>query len=381
MTKGAIKAIAVALAVAIVGATVAAGVGSAKGGKPFQNPHIETWFDNWGKPSATTPTDTNATWGGVIDNVGNELNATTTYEMPAAMAFYATRDVAQSSQLAAPSVTVTCSHNFEFNNVPIKWTIEYPSGASATDVVTVTRASDDMTVTLSCCAPFDKKLTLKAAVANNPEKNATCTIDYVKRLDKFTSYLSNNDFGDENTIMADFFFGTGTTEGTVKVDTVWLNVRNIFQNAVKSKLKFDIEFKECQLDGLTTNYLSNNLIEAYTQSISQGITTIDTWCYSDFIKDFDSFDEAHKKAIYYAWYDAYYRDYDSGEYLPSGSSFDYYIDNGNLEISCNVILEYNGKTVQTKVFDTFSCDSCLLTGSSQGVNLSPNLTLNGNVGL
>ena len=64
-----------------------------------------------------------------MDGDGNEMNNEATYAMPAAMAFYSNSsdDISQSLLLASPSVTVTCTHNFELNNIKVDWSVEYPS--------------------------------------------------------------------------------------------------------------------------------------------------------------------------------------------------------------------------------------------------------------
>lgn len=178
------------------------------------------------------------TWGGVIDDVGNEMNAKATYDMPATMAFYTTTPTALAEQLnlSAPSVTVTCSHNFEYNNILVDWSIEYPSGASATDVVTVTPTSDgSLTANVSRSAPFDTQLTLKATLRGNPEKTATCTIDYVKRIDTFNNIAINaTDFGDDSGISCNPVFGTGTIKGNLRIKEITWLLDSDFESVVQT---------------------------------------------------------------------------------------------------------------------------------------------------
>lgn len=359
MTKGAIKAIAIGVSALLIGATVTAGVGSAKGGKPFQNPHIETWFNNWGKPAAQEQAQT---WGGVIDDVGNELNAETTYAMPAAMAFYSTisDDVAQNSRLSSPSVTVTCSHNFEFNNVYVDWSVEYPSGASAADIVTVTPTSDgSCTANVSCTAPagFDTQLTLKATLRGNEEKTATCTIDYIRRISTFNQISINGTDLDDNSGLSCYpIFGTGTVKGTLRVKSVTWNLTSDFENKVKSYLKFPIKF---------TYHQENDKILNDKYYDYDG----DTLTYSMFIENFDDYDQAHKNAIYYAWWTAY--------------NSDNYKQYSNVILDVEIELLYNGNVIQTYSESEYlgGASRNSLSGEVYGIDLAPDLTLNGNIAL
>ena len=366
MTKGAIKAIAIGASALLIGATVAAGVGSAKGGKPFQNPHIETWFNNWGKHQEDNPTEnptTNApttqahTWGGVIDDVGNAMNETeTTYAMPAALAFYSTTAPVLESKLAAPSVTVTCSHNFEFNNVLVDWSVEYPNGESAADIVNVTPTSDgSLTATLTCSGAFSEPLTLKATLRGNEEKTATCRIDYVKRLQSFKDvYINFNDFEDDCEIQVNPVFGQGTVSGDLKISHISFSLLETFQIGVKHALKFDIDFKSYEMNDilLDSNYIGDNG---------------EDWAYSMFIENFDNYDQAHKNAIYYAW----------------NSVFSHRFNNKNImSLNVDIALLYNGRTISlVSETDYISRTGSYLTGAYYGEDLSPDLTLNGNFAL
>lgn len=184
MTKGAIKAIAIGVSALLIGATVAAGVGSAVGGKPFQNPHIETWFNNWGKHNVDTPSSPALkSWGKAIDDRGNEMNAEVTYVMPRGIAFTSQIDesLISTSNLSAPEITVSASSSLPFVKPDLDWTVKYPSGASATDVVSITPANDKLTAKIKCLEPFEEQLILEVSEHNGDSK-ATATIDYVKRI-------------------------------------------------------------------------------------------------------------------------------------------------------------------------------------------------------
>lgn len=332
--------------------TIAAAIGSLG----FTKKDVKTWFNNWGK-SANSQSETRETWGGVIDNVGNELNAETTYAMPAAMAFYASvpDDVAQSARLASPGVTVTCSHNFEFSNVLVDWSVEYPSGASAADIVTVTPTGDgSLTANINCSAPFDTQLTLKATLRGNERKTATCTIDFMKRIEylNFARILGWK-MEQIGGIQIDPVFGIGTVEGLIHINEAYLQITDDFQKKVKYYLKFNIDFKPYCLE----NYLLDNEFETY----------FDNWSYEMFIQDFDSYDEAHKNAIYYAWYTAGYD----------------FVGKNNISIDLNIDLSYKGKYLFNFIESNYLGETYLnrLGSGDYAATISPDLTLNTNVAL
>lgn len=301
------------------------------------------------------------TWGGVIDDVGNEMNAKATYDMPATMAFYATTPTALAEQLnlSAPSVTVTCSHNFEFNNILVDWSIEYPSGASATDVVTVTPTSDgSLTANVRCSAPFDTQLTLKATLRGNPEKTATCTIDYVKRITTFNDIVLNaSDFGDDSGISCNPVFGTGTIKGNLRIKEITWLLDSDFENEVQSYLKFAIKF--------TSHKESNKILNEYYAYDGDLLT------YSMFVENFDNYDEAHKNAIYYAWWTAF----NNGNYIKNHRS--------NVVLDVDIELLYNGNVIQNYVESDYlgGLSFNYLSGEVYGIDLSPDLTLNTSVTL
>ncbi|MCI8368129.1 MAG: hypothetical protein HFJ81_00640 [Clostridia bacterium] len=351
--------IALILAAAIV---IVCGVGSSVNGKWFKNKDIQTWFKFWGQNSSQE--ETRAPWGGVVDGDGNEMNNEATYAMPAAMAFYSNSsdDISQSLLLASPSVTVTCTHNFELNNIKVDWSVEYPSGANATDIITVTPESDGSTrATVQCSAPFDTQITLKATLRGNTEKTATCAIDYVKRIERCNSIsISGTDFEEEGGLSCSTVFGSGTITGQLKVRQVFYRLLDTFEEDVQSYLKFDIAFKSYSEGNLTLN---KNTYENSYNAVGE------VWAYDMFIKDFENYDEAHKNAIYFAWFAAY----NNGKYLQNYRSI--------ILLDVDIDVLYNGKTLQT-----FSETDYIeprgynyLNGETKGYSLAPDLDLNNGV--
>lgn len=355
--KNLIIALAVLLLAAVL--TVVAAIGSLG----FTNKDFKTWFNNWGSAAGNQneQNETRTTWGGAVDGDGNEMNNKATYAMPATMAFYATveEDIAHNLRLSSPSVMVTCSHNFEFNNIKVDWSVEYPSGASATDIITVTPASDgSTTASVQCSGAFDRQIMLKATLRGHTEKVATCTIDYVKRLAPFNYVaIHGTDFDDGGGVYCSPNFTTGTVTGRLRVSQISYCLLGEFTEAVQSYLKFEIQFK---------SYTEGNLM---LNEMNYSADT-DAWTYSKFIYGFDEYDSAHKNAIYYAWNAAF----EEGKYIDNKRS--------TVLLDFDIDLLYNGKLIasfsETNYVGTGSMIN-YLSGSLYGSELAPDLTLNNGV--
>lgn len=353
------KKLIIALACVVLAAVLTAVAAIGSKGFTIKNP--KNYFNNWGKP--TTDTETRAPWGGVVDGDGNEMNNEATYAMPAAMAFYSNSsdDILQSPLLASPSVTVMCSHNFELNNIKVDWSVEYPSGANATDIITVTPESDGSTrATVQCSAPFDTQITLKATLRGNTEKTATCTIDYVKRIERCNFFsIEGTDFEEDGGLSCSPVFGSGTVTGQLKVRQVFYRLLDTFEEDVQSYLKFDIAFKSYGEGNLTLTKDYENLYTAISGA----------WAYDMFIKDFENYDEAHKNAIYFAWRAAF----TNGKYLQNQRSI--------ILLDVDIDVLYNGKTLQTfsEIDYTEPRGYNYLSGDTKGYSLAPDLDLNNGV--
>lgn len=350
---------AIGLSAICIGGAVAAGVGSAVDGIPFQNSHIETWFNSWGKGSQNSDS-TAQSWGGVVDDVGNDMNSEITYAMPTAMSFYSTFSSELASRLSSPSVTVTCSHNFEFNNVLVDWSVEYPSGASAADVVTVTPIYDgSLIATVSCITSFDTQLILRATLRSDPQISATCTVDYIRRIESISNTkIGGSDAADGWWIELKPVLGIGTVNGDLWVSSISFYLTEDFKQYVRNYLTFDIEFLPYGSSEIALSYDSDYWVS----------DEIDILSYDMFIEGFDDYDEAHKEAIYYAWFTAY-NDYRQ-------SYYSYY--NGTIDITIEVL--YNGVIIN-KLAESDLTGCFKFTGSAYGSDLSPVLNLNNGIAL
>ena len=297
-------------------------------------------------------------WGKVMDDAGNEMNSAETYDMPSAILFYSTStpETATSLKLAPPTVTVTASHNFALNNVEVDWATEYPSGANASDTVTVTPTKDgSLTATLQCRKQFEHPITLKVTLRSNPTKTATCKINYIKRVDGFSNFsLCGTDFGDTSGIECTPVFGAGTAKGSLQIKQLTYRLLDGFKTAVQNNLKFEVAFKDYSVSDIALN----DKYYSYEGEI---------WAYSMFIENFDAYDAAHKNAIYYAWYSAYFKEYDG----KSNIYFDFEME-----------LIYSGTVIESiQETDYLGTNTSYLNGDCYGYDASPDLTLNGNITL
>ena len=360
-----IAIVSIVVALILAAATIVMGyITRDDAGNWFHNNDLATW--GWNKSDKEEGTE-KMSWGGAIDNVGNELNSKTTYAMPGGMAFYAayTDELANKLDLSAPSVTVTCSHNFEFNNVFVDWSVEYPSGTSAADVLTVTPTSDgSLTATVTCLKGFDQQLILKATLRGNSEKTATCKIDYVKRIERINSIsMGATDFGDNTGIGVTSTLGAGTITGTQRASVTY-KILDGFQTEVRKYLKFDISFKSYSESDV-------NLVEYSIKGQPYYSYDGEVWAYSMFIEGFDTYDEAHQNAIYYAWRAAFC------------NAFQY---KTNVIIDADISVLYNGKVIQT-VSETdyigtgVGNGSLYLSGEVYADGIAPALSLNDGITL
>lgn len=303
------------------------------------------------------------TAGKVYDGARNELNADSTYAMPTSVVFsplYA-EPVATSLGLPPMSVNISVSHDFEFNNIKIDWESTYADGGDASAAVKVTPTVEgSSTAKLECLSAFSKQITITANVRGNEDNKATCTVDYVKRLNNMTDFSPNGtDFDDPNG--ADFCveFSEGTITPDIYIDRLTFNFKSEFAEAVNSYLTFNVE--------LISHSFVNQKCEISNQSnkILASQDTCDKYEWSWVIKDFDNFDEAHKKAIYYAWYHAYC---DMGYFA------------SNFTVDVTISAQYNGNYFGgVEETEFIGNGNMYLSGEQYGGELEPSLSFNTNV--
>lgn len=358
----------VCAAVIFVGGLCAIGYSSrdSRTGKWFSDSHL-SWNKDGNSVEIDNKVETNS-WGGVVDGDGNKMNEVATYAMPASMAFYAAAPVAETVEQSNPAVTITASHNFEYNNIAVDWSAEYPSGVSASDVLTVTPTSDgSLTASVSCSAPFSTQITLKVTSRDNPEVFATTTVDYIRRIDSVANLgkLFKAQEGkelnssDATKLDADINFGVGTIYGDISVKSVRLywdsNAVKCYSALLVNNMRDKYHLKDYVLGNISL--VSDDNVHFASES-----TVID-WSVSNLVNGYVNASSSEKQAIDYALYNGYKN---------FGSKVNIYSE---------YVLEvkYNGSVIQEYSRSAFTFVKW--TGAKGAEELKPDLTFNTNVAL
>lgn len=224
-----------ACALALVTAASAIGVGTSG----FKDWSFSKWFgdgthiEGENKEGIVT--------GNAYASDGSILSDGQVHELQAFTFFSPIADLGSSSVYVGPSVTVSVKQSMPFNKVVVDWKVTYPSGADASDVVTVTPSSDDsLTVTVTYIKAFSQQLTLTATVRGGTN-SVSCTIDCVKAVSSFTSaFIGGNDFGDELNCGCFYNFGEGTLDPTLFIPSASFTAKSDFIDSVNDYLTFDI---------------------------------------------------------------------------------------------------------------------------------------------
>ncbi len=356
MSKTAVKNIIMAVAVVLALALLAGFI-----------TYFVVFDKNGDKTSGDKQNETNSvqTVGKVYDGDGKELETGKTYELPKNMAFSArvSEPLASQLKLAPMSVNVTVSHSLPLNNIKVNWAVKYSDGTDASRVVGITPSYDgSATATISCLMPFNKQVLVTATLRNDKNATASCQVDYVKRLENVSQFaITGSDFLDGAGV--DFYaeFSDGTIMPEVYLDSVWLNLNDRFTEAVKSYLKFDIEF---------TNYalrdIKGELFE-YNGKIGYSCETGGDYDYAWFIKGFNDMDEAHKQAVYYAWYHGWLDQSGNNRYL-------------TMTVDFSITGKYKGNSFGNVTETEFiGGGNNYLSGEQYGGEITPSLTLNNNI--
>lgn len=324
-------------------------------GNWFANKDLASW--GWDK-NTNKQIDT----GLVFNENGEELKSDVVYAMPMGISFYAYDTTENNTDLIGPTVTVTVKQSMELNNIAVDWEILYPSGADASDCVTVTPESDgSLTATLQYVKSFDYQLTLKASVRGG-SSYIECPVDCIKRITQSGNfYICSNDFSDNNDINVQLILGSGTVTPDVEIKQATFYVDTTFQSMIKRYLKFDITFK--------------SYTQTYTNTVDLSIfghTGYETdnqtyWSYDMLINNWADYDTDHQNAIMYAWYRAH-KDFGTSQ--------------SSILTSLEVEIIYKGHTINVyQESDLVGNPSSYLSGECFGSDLEPDLTLNYNIAI
>lgn len=355
-----LKAIAFIIVLAVVAyLTASISIGLVKSGKPEWNPV------NW---KVTTPGGTDTGDDGndnpviAVGSDGEAIRAGSAYSLRRSAdngITYLTE--AQNNQTYVPDgeIIVTAELSNEYINGAFDWSVDFVDPAAEWAVGKVADyyvsvepvAGDSTSATLRYLAPFGEQIRLTATLRGS-DSSDSCTIDCVKQVTSFSVKSYDTDFGDTNTFGISIVFGLGTVTGNFKFNHGYVAVEEAFRTYVQSYLKFDVAFK-------TMSFYADDV--TWTDSYNSGaLCECGDVAYSMFIEGFDEYDDAHKEAIYYAWFTAFDKDYDGGS---------------NVVFDINYIYLYNGATISG-----FIDSDCIgyLSGSNYGYDIAPNTQLNKN---
>lgn len=149
-------------------------------------------------------------------------------------------------------------------------------------------------------SPFENQLKLTATLRGT-DKSDSCQIDCVKSVELANSAPTPcfSDFEDSYELEQEILFKKGTVAGDFFAGEMTVTLDGDFVEAVKKYLKFDLN--------VITTHVEKNMTGTVERPENPYIivTSNKIVDYSMFIENFNDYDEAHKEAIYYAWYQSY----------------------------------------------------------------------------
>lgn len=309
-------------------------------------------------------TEPNKTEIVAVSSDGKKLLSANSYAMPRAMSFVQN----QSTYSKSKEFNVTATLSNEYINGKFDWAVDFvnPASAWATGKVAeyyvqATPTTDgSATATIKYISSFNEPINVTATLRGSNQSDS-CQIDCLKKMDMVSCWLDTADFGDRIEGGCEL---ESTADGTVKADyqVYYANFEldTDFIEAVKNYLKFDIEIHSfsfaSEIGELSIEEQTDNRLQLGFYDVERVVK------YSDFIENFDAFDQEHKDAVYYAWYHAM-------------------IDNnGGVQFEFGVKgYVYEVETVLTSGTEDGGGFISYLSGERYGKDIQPNVTLNQNV--
>lgn len=143
----------------------------------------------------------------------------------------------------------------DFANPASSWA----SGKVATDFVNVAPTSDTKNATVTCLGAFGEPIVITVRSKDNPEATATCTCDYVKRVNMITFTLLS-----EPTLGGYIEYSYSLEESAYTIDSEF-DIENIacfinyeFANDIKSRLGSKADYVEASANGVSTQVDKEN---------------------------------------------------------------------------------------------------------------------------
>ena len=320
-------------------------------------PNMSKWQQSDSKDKGNTTPRTVA-----ISNNGTKMQDGVEYDMPTGFAFLSAEAGSKTEEYAAGGeITLSASLSNEYINGRYDWTTtfknpesEWAKGKTPDYYVKLEPIDGGRQVKVKYLAKFSEQIILTATLQGT-ESSDSCTIDCLNAYTLSDVSCEITDFTNEFSIEMSLAWGEGTVKGNFEFVSVNIIPTESFYTAFKNYLNFDVQENIFNPRGSDSGYK----VHVNYDYISIGGPDFE---YSSLIKGFDDYDQDHKDAIYYAWWQAY-RD------LPR---------NNNNNIQLGLIINYTYSGVIVSDFSE-SFISGFLTGASCGIGVSPSVTLNKNV--
>ncbi len=227
--------------------TIFVGVGSSW----FTNWQVKTWFNYWWQgpqiPSEGDNPDNPS--GGLVDIAEeNGIKLMVAQVAPEDFEDYGV------SPAADTAYTLTATVNDGAFDKSVVWGVsfanpssDWASGKNITDYATITPATDyGLTATLTVKQAFGERIIVKVASYMDMTVNATCNVEYLKKMTSFTAIL-NPSLGEnkggrlyvkdiENTISINPTYDIGTVEGVISDCKTTFTVHNNTKSAISGLL-------------------------------------------------------------------------------------------------------------------------------------------------
>lgn len=148
---------------------------------------VANGFRNWGKSDVIPPV---IDGGFVTDDKGNDLSDNEVHPMPKNMMFRASAVDGQDSDVTLNATIEPADAADQRVIWSVAWVNpndEFAKGKNAASYLSVTPVEEySLTATVSCFAPFGSQIVITVASVENPDATATCTVDYMRRLESLS---------------------------------------------------------------------------------------------------------------------------------------------------------------------------------------------------
>lgn len=358
----------------------------------FTNWQIKTWLNNWGQ---NKPQEEGAAVV-AISSTGEAMYAGCSYAMPESLAFVS----AQSEETVdyGGEVTITAELDNEYiAGAEYEWELDwtwttsesFADNNNVSDCLEVTvYQGETNTAHIKALKPFGDTALLIVKLKKNHAVNVgesditvQCKLDYIRRptltrssvsscSEFYVSEQNNNPATLQNQYY--FEFTEGTIRGDIQFDYLTAMPLWDFMDLVNNYITFSVDYDVYEIPNARESVEQKGYydVEFSDFTIAKGITcdiamTGKTFALSDFIRNFEQYNDKQKEALYYAWNCAFIspencEDNGEGSCIP------------NVEWEAHFIYSYNG----VELDDFYDYNSHEFTASKNVQNIRPEIILN-----